>query len=203
MAKKPMPKIGVDMFHYFPVVDDGKQTTYGEAKALPGSVNIGFSVDSSSAKFFADNGPYATGVDTGDMKLSLECADVPPAVLSEWMGAEYNGGLFEFEQVEEKAFGVAYRIKKAGGGYRYIRLYSGQFTMPDQNGETKAGSTNFQTSTVEFSAIKRTSDGKVYAMLDDDDESLPADITPQKIQEEWFKDLNWKPDVSTDEPTGE
>lgn len=194
--QQPVPKIGVDELHYFPINSDSKEELdYGESVWVQGSVNIGFGFNSSVDVFDADNGAYAVTPVLGEQTVGIEGADFTTEMISEWIGADYEYGLMTFEEVKPKYFGIAWRVKKSDGSYRYIRAYKGMFSMPDQNAQTAvSGSVNYQTSSIEFKAVKSNFAGTTFSILDDNDPRLPDGVTPAVIKEQWFKDLSWKPE---------
>ncbi len=196
-TNEPMPKTGVDRLHYFKLEEDtSRSLTYGEGIEVEGLVKIGFSVQSRVETFYADNVPYTTNVSTGELMASVEGADFTPAVLSDWQGNSYENGLFTFLTAETRYFGLAWRIQKSNGAYRYVRLYKGLFSIPNQDGQTATnGTIHYQTANITFSGVVTRHNKQAFAILDDDDPHLPAGVTKEMIEENWFRDPAWVPEA--------
>ncbi len=187
------PMIGVDMFHYAHVDSDiiGDKTTYKPSKRVPGQVSAGFNPNSSIATFYADNGPYESAAQTGNLQVDLDMADLPPSLLAEFNGGSYKDGLYEPVNTKYPDLAVAYRIKKANGHYRYYWFYKGKITTPSSAAETQKENVTYQSSKFIYSAVNRLSDGKPYRVLDTDDPNLKEGLTPEIIEQVWFEDPNW------------
>lgn len=194
---KPMPTIGVDRYTFFPLTTDelGQEPVYGEAVHLPGTVEIAPSDSGQTDVFDADNGAYYSDSFTDSMGHEITNADIPPEVDAMWRGLTLNNGLLEVSGDEVAPyFGVAWRIAKAGGGYRYVRYYKGTYGFASSVGGTtkpSQGASEKQTSTATYTAVKRLSDGRTYAYIDDN--QLPEGVTKETLETEWFSDMTWEP----------
>ena len=49
---------------------------------------------------------------------------------------------------------IGFRTLKSNGNYRYVWLYKGRFSDPEDNNETKADSINFQSDTIKGQFVK-------------------------------------------------
>lgn len=194
MANQPMPKIGVDYFHYSPVIYDSPEgSVYASAVRVTGQTAASYAPNSASNPFYADNGTYVSDTSLANQEVSLTLADVPPNIFSDMIGGDYNGALSIGSSFAAKERGVLYRIKMSGGAYRYMRFWKGTFTLPEIAAATQGESIEYQTSELMYSAI--TAQGKEYfvQMVDDDDPNvLDMGITPE-ILEEKIVDFNWDP----------
>ena len=194
----PLPTIGVDKYTFMPLTADTAETlTYGEAQSLPGTVQLSPTDSGGAAVFDADNGPYEATAYTERRGHEIINADIPPEVDAAWRGLEIKNGLLEISgDTKTVYFGVAWRILKADGSYRYARFYKGIYTFASNlGGKTKPsqGAVENQTAKAEFVAMKRIHDDKIYAYIDEGD--IPENMTREVFEEEWFSDLTWEPEV--------
>lgn len=194
--RKPLPTIGVDKYTFFPVTEDtAEETIYGTAYSLPGTVEIAPTDAGGSDVFDADNGPYDVSTYIEKMGHEITNADIPPEVDAMWRGLERTDGLLEVGGENKTVyFGVAWRIKKSNGKYRYIRYYKGSYSFASNvGGKTTAssGAPEKQTAKATYTAVQCASNDKYYAYIDEED--LPEGVTAATLLEKWFSDMNWKP----------
>ena len=91
-------------------------------------------------------------------------------------------------------FGVAWRILKSDGSYRYVRYYKGSYSFASNvGGKTKpsSGSIDKQTAKATYTAVQRDFDNNYYAYFDESD--LPSNITRDEFENKWFTDMNYYP----------
>lgn len=196
-TRKPLPTIGVSMYTYFPVMKDDKDgTTYGTAVSLPGTTQISPSDTGGNAVFDADDGAYESVAYLENIGHELTNADVPPKVDADWRGlTQAENGLVTVADTKTPYFGVAWRVQKSDGSYRYVRYYKGSYAFASNvGGQTKpsTGAPEFQTATVTFTAVKRDSDGAYYAYIDEAD--FPEGVTRETFETEWFSDMDYAPE---------
>lgn len=194
---KPMPSIGVDMYHFAKVSTDvrGEKTTYETPIALPGTVEIAPTDSGNVSTFDADNGVYTSTPYIEKMGHDITNADIPPGIDAIWRGlALKDGGVEVNGTVDTPKFAVMWRILKSDGSYRYVRYYKGVYSFASNvGGKTKpsSGSVDHQTAKATFTAEQRMSDGKSYYYVDDN--NLPEGVSKETIAEKWFTDPNWYP----------
>lgn len=201
MAKdrKPTTTIGVDKYFYFPITTDtSEETTYGEAKQLKGLVEIAPTDEGGSEVFDADNGAYETTSYIEKIGHEITNADIPPAVDAEWRGLTLkNGGVEVGSNTKQAYFGVAWRVLKADGTYRYIRYYKGSYSFASNvGGKTKpsSGAPEHQTAKATYTAVQRESDGAYFYYVDEAD--LPTGVQKETLEEKWFSNMSWYPTES-------
>ena len=198
-TRKPLPTIGVDKYYYFPIkADTATETTYGDAKPLPGLVEIAPTDTGGSDTFDADNGAYSTTNYIEKMGHEITNADIPPNVEAEWRGLTLkNGGVEVGGDTKTVYFGVAWRVLKQDGTYRYVRYYKGSYSLASNvGGKTKpsSGAPESQTAKATYTAVKRDSDEAYYYVLDEAD--LPTGVTKSTLEDKWFSDMSWYPIAS-------
>lgn len=196
MTKKPLPTIGVDKYTFFNVISDTAEgITYGEAVSLKGVVEIAPTDAGGSDIFDADNGAYEAASYIEKIGHEITNADIPPEVDAAWRGITPKNGIVEVgNDTKTVYFGVAWRILKSDGTYRYVRYYKGAYSFASNvGGRTKpsSGSPEKQTAKATYSAVQRESDGMYYAYFDESD--LPSGITKEIFEENWFSDLTYYP----------
>lgn len=196
--KKPLPTIGVDKYTFFNVIsDDTDGTVYGDGVNLKGIVEIAPTDAGGSDTFDADNGAYETTSYIEKLGHEITNADIPPEVDAAWRGISLKKGVVEVgNDTATVYFGVAWRILKSDGSYRYVRYYKGSYSFASNvGGKTKpsSGSIDKQTAKAVFTAVQRDFDNNYYAYFDESD--LPEGITKAELEEKWFTDMNWYPTV--------
>ena len=195
--KKPLPTIGVDKYTFFNVLSDTEEgTEYGEAVSLPGTVEIAPTDAGGTDVFDADNGAYETTSYIENIGHEITNADIPPEVDALWRGIEQKSGVVEIgDAVSTVYFGVAWRILKSDGTYRYVRYYKGSYSFASNTGgktRPSSGSIERQTANATYTAVKRSYDDNYYAYIDEAD--IPAGVTREEFEKEWFSDMNYYPD---------
>lgn len=196
--KKPLPTIGVDKYTFFNVVsDDESGTVYGDGINLKGIVEIAPTDAGGADTFDADNGAYETTSYIEKLGHEITNADIPPEVDAAWRGLELKNGVVEVgNDTSTVYFGVAWRIMKSDGSYRYVRYYKGSYSFASNvGGKTKpsSGSIDKQTAKATYTAVQRDFDNNYYAYFDES--NLPSEITKEELEEKWFSDMNWYPGV--------
>lgn len=199
MTKKPLPTIGVDKYTFFKVESDTESgVTYGDPVHLKGVVEISPTDAGGSDIFDADNGAYEAASYIEKIGHEITNADIPPEVDAAWRGITMKDGVVEVgNDTKTVYFGVAWRILKSDGTYRYVRYYKGAYSFASNvGGKTKpsSGSPEKQTAKASYNAVQRDFDGLYYGYFDESD--LPAGVTKETLEENWFKDLLYYPQAS-------
>lgn len=196
MTKKPLPTIGVDKYTFFKLTSDtGEGAVYGEANSLAGTVEISPTDTGGSDVFDADNGAYESSAYIEKIGHDITNADIPPEVDAMWRGIERKNGVVEVgSDINTVYFGVAWRVLKSDGSYRYVRYYKGSYSFASNvGGKTKPSSGNIdrQTAKASYTALQRDCDNKYYAYFDEAD--LPSGTTKDEFEAKWFTDMNYYP----------
>lgn len=195
--KKPLPTIGVDKYTFFNVISDTEEETeYGSAVSLPGTVEISPTDAGGTDVFDADNGAYETTSYIENIGHEITNADIPPEVDAAWRGLTMKNGVVEVGgAVSTVYFGVAWRILKSDGTYRYVRYYKGSYSFASNTGgktRPSSGSIERQTATATYTAVKRFSDDNYYAYIDESD--LPESVSRETFETQWFSDMGYYPE---------
>ena len=195
--KKPLPTIGVDKYTFFNVLSDKEDgTEYGEEVSLPGTVEIAPTDAGGTDVFDADNGAYETTSYIENIGHEITNADIPPEVDVIWRGLEQKNGVVEVgDAVSTVYFGVAWRILKSDGTYRYVRYYKGSYSFASNTGgktRPSSGSIDRQTASATYTVVKRNYDDNYYAYIDEAD--IPKATSREDFEKEWFSNMSYYPD---------
>ena len=191
-TRRPLPTIGVDKYTYFPLTTDtASAVAYGEAVSFPGTVEISPTDNGANETFDADNGAYETFSYIETMGHEITNADIPPEVEAAWRGLQMkNGGVEIGVETEVPYFGVAWRILKSNGKYRYVRYYKGKYGFASNvGGKTKPsdGAPEAQTAKAKYTAVKRNNDDQIMFYIDEDE--LPQGWERATIEYQFFTDM--------------
>lgn len=202
---KGLPFIGLDMFHYAILTSDEKgKTEYEEPVHIPNVVEAGFNPNSSNEVFFADNGPAASYSQIGAPEIAVNIGDLPPKDYAAIMGTKYSKGQIRYSNdANPPEIAIGYRRLKTNGEYRFLWFYKGKFALPEENGQTKNDSVEFQTQEITFTGLRRISDGDIFTRIDSDDETLPESLNKEKLTQDFFADVNYSTDEDESEQTEE
>lgn len=196
MSKRPLPTIGVDKYTFFEVLADGTDgVKYGAAYSLPGTVQISPSDSGGSEAFDADNGIYEVETYIEKMGHEIENADITPEVDAIWRGLDrVNGAVLVGKMTGTKYFGVAWRILKSDGSYRYVKYFKGSYSFASNvGGKTKPsdGAPGKQTAKAVFTAVQRTYDDGIYMYVDQNDVEFGNEYTDiNEFETAWFTDMS-------------
>jgi phi13 family phage major tail protein len=200
---KPTPVIGVDKYTFFEVTSDTADgVAYGAPYSLPGTVQISPSDSGGSDTFDADNGAYVVDTYLEDLGHEIENADVPPEVDAMWRGLELKNGALIVDGLPKTVyFGVAWRLLKADGTYRYVKYFKGAYSLPSNvGGKTKpsSGASEKQTAKSTYTAVKRDYDNRVYMYIDQSDIVIKSGASSsdkntfaslEAFEDKWFSDM--------------
>ncbi|MED1603054.1 major tail protein [Alkalihalophilus marmarensis] len=182
-----MPTIGLrDIYVAKILTDDEGGTTYDTPKRVGKAITANMQNQFNTADLRADDGVAETAESRGVTTVALNTDDLSPEVQSYMLGKKINndGVLIDSEDDRPPYVALMFRSEKANGAYRHVVLYKGKFTPPDQNYETKQETPAFQTPTVNGRFLRRQSDNKIGAQVDEDQEGLDTSII-----DNWFNDV--------------
>ena len=188
------PLVGLDMFHYAPVLTDSTGgTTYDTPVHVINITAANINFNSDIATFFADDGPREVTSQVGEVDLEINIADLPPDDYAFLIGATHVDGVVDYTSTAiAPEVAVGFRAKKSSGAYRYLWLSKGKFGVPNAEHQTKEGSVNFQPQTIKGKFMARISDDKIIRRTDSDDTTLPVGVN---LLADWFDDPDHLPAV--------
>ena len=156
-------------------VDTETEHTYGDLQLVAGAIEASVTPDNADPDIL-----YADDIEFADPQVSfkLKMADIP-LTIQEMLFAHViddNGVLIRTAQDKPPYFAVGFKSEKSNGKYRYVWLYKVRAKPLTENFATKEGNTiNRQTPEVEFTAIKRTHDGRYQAVADEGEGGFTAE----------------------------
>lgn len=173
---------------YFAIIesDDETGTVYDTPERMGGAMTANVQPAFNSADLRADDGVVATAESQGVTTVVVNTDDLSPEVEAKVLGREVNsdGVLIESEDDRAPYLALMFRAEKANGAYRYTVLYKGKFTPPEKNYETKQETPAFQTPTINGRFLRRDSDKRRGAQVDEDGKNVKTGVI-----DNWFKDV--------------
>ncbi len=152
--------------------------TYGDLQLLAGAIEASVTPDNADPDIlYADDIEFDTLYPDPEISFKLKMADIP-LTIQEMLFAntvDDNGVLIRTAQDKPPYFAVGFKSEKSNGKFRFVWLYKVRAKPLTENFATKEGNTvNRQTPEVEFTAIKRTHDGRYQAVADEDENGFTA-----------------------------
>ena len=112
-----------------------------------------------------------------ELTFTTKMADIPLAIQEQIFGNQLddNGVLIRTSTDKPPYFAVGFKSEKSNGKFRFVWLYKVRAKPLTENYATKEGTTiNRQTGEVEWTAIKRTKDGRYQAVADEGENGFTA-----------------------------
>lgn len=202
-ARRPAPKIGVDMLYWARLIkDDGEGTAYDMPIRLEGLSSLGYDPSVQSAAYDADDGTYVSYSADGTTSVTIKVADLLPENYALLLGLARDGntGVIEEGIADNAPEGaIGFRSQKSDGSYRFVWVLKGKFAKGAENYATKSGSgIDFNERELTFTALNRIYDGKKRRQLDSDDPLIPAGVTVETLAdagEGWFSNPDFVPEA--------
>ena len=152
-------RIGCDHLVYAPMTTEDTATTppvYGEVVNAPGVMSININPNGSLETLFADDGPMETASTLGKIDVEIQKNELTTQNKADLLGHEIdaNGAVVYGDSDVPPHVAIGFRTLKSNGKYRYVWLYKGKFTEPEDANETKGDSINFQSDTISGQFMK-------------------------------------------------
>lgn len=146
-------RIGCDNLVYAPMTteDTAEQApVYGEVVRAIGVMSLNINPNGAQETLFADDGPMETASTMGKIDVEIQKAELTPQNKADLLGHQFDskGGLVYADSDVAPWHAIGFRTLKSNGNYRYVWLYKGKFTEPEDANETKGDSINFQSDTI-------------------------------------------------------
>lgn len=171
-AHKASSTIGLKNMVIAPITKDEEDgTTYGAIQKVAGSIEATITPENADPDVqYADDIEYDVVYPDPELTFKTKLADVPLAVQKMIFGnrIDSNGVLLRGATDKPPYFAVGFKSEKADHTFRYVWLYKVRAKPMSEEYGTKEGATiNRKTPEVEWTAIKRTSDGEYQAVADE------------------------------------
>lgn len=163
-------RIGCDHLVYALMTTEDSATqapTYGPVKSAIGVMSLNINPNGSQETLFADDGPMETASTLGKIEVEIQKAQLTTENKADLLGhtVDSRGALVYSDNDVAPWVAIGFRTLKSNGNYRYVWMYKGKFTEPEDNNETKGDSINFQNDTIsgQFAKLNKeyTVGGKV------------------------------------------
>ena len=161
------------------LTDTDEGHTYGDLQLMAGAIEASVTPDNADPEVqFADDTEFDTLYADPEVSFKLKMADIPLAIQGMLFAnvVDDNGVLIRTAQDKPPYFAIGFKSEKSDGKFRYVWLYKVRAKPLTENFATKEGKTiNRQTPEVEFTAIKRTHDGRYQAVADEGENGFTAE----------------------------
>lgn len=146
-------KIGCDNLVYAPMTTEDTAEAapvYGEVVKAPGVMHVNINPNGSQETLFADDGPMETASTLGKIDVEIQKNELTTQNKADLLGHQIdsNGAIVYGDSDVPPWVAIGFRTLKSNGKYRYIWLYKGKFSEPEDQNETKGDSINFQSDTI-------------------------------------------------------
>jgi len=123
---------------------------YGAVVKAPGVMSVNINPNSSTETLFADDGPMEVASTLGNVDVEIQKNELTTQNKADLLGHEIdnNGAIVYGDSDVSPWVAIGFRTLKSNGKYRYVWLYKGKFSEPEDNNETKGDSINFQSDTI-------------------------------------------------------
>ena len=172
--------VGLKNMVIAPVTADTETaTTYGELQRVAGAIEATITPENNDPdiQYFDDVEGDVLYPDP-ELTFKTKLADLP-LIVQEMIFSnkiDDNGVLIRTANDKPGYFAVGFMSEKANGTYRYVWLFKVRAKPVTETYATKEGtSINRQTGEVEWTAIKRTSDGRYQAVADEGENGFTAE----------------------------
>lgn len=172
--------VGLKNMVIAPVTADTEEsTTYGELQKVAGAIEATITPENNdpNVQYFDDVEGDVLYPDP-ELTFTTRLADLP-LIIQEMIFSnkiDDNGVLIRTASDKPGYFAVGFMSEKANGKYRYVWLFKVRAKPVTETYATKEGTTiTRQTGEVEWTAIKRTSDGCYQAIADEGESGFTAE----------------------------
>ncbi len=172
--------VGLKNMVIAPVTADTEtSTTYGDLQRVAGAIEATITPENNDPdiQFFDDVEGDVLYPDP-ELTFKTKLADLP-LIVQEMIFSnkiDDNGVLIRTANDKPGYFAVGFMSEKANGTYRYVWLFKVRAKPVTETYATKEGtSVTRQTGEVEWTAIKRTSDGRYQAVADEGENGFTAE----------------------------
>lgn len=174
-----MAVTGVSKLYYAPLtVDDQTSLTYDTPVYLPGIKEIGIVPKQNTEKLWAENKLWDQDTTLDEVEVTINRTDLSSAEEAALLGQTRatEGGVYASDTDVAPYIALLAEADKRNKEKRYIVLYKGKFSLPEDNAKTKEGKTEFQTPTIKGIFQTTINNSMWRYKVDSDDPDCPTDI---------------------------
>lgn len=152
-------RIGCDHLVYAIMQTEDTATSapvYSAVKSAIGVMHVNINPNASQETLFADDGPMETATTLGKIDVEIQKNELTAENKADLLGhtIDANGGVVFGDSDVPPFVAIGFRSLKSNGKYRYVWLYKGKFTDPEDQNETKGDGINFQADTIKGQFVK-------------------------------------------------
>ena len=152
--------------------------TYGALQLLAGAIEATVTPNNTDPDVqYADDNEFDVLYPDPELAFKLKLADIPLTIQEMIFGNQIDdkGVLIRTAQDKPPYFACGFMSEKSNHKYRYVWLYKCRAKPVTETYSTKEGDkVTRQTGEVEFTAIKRTHDGRYQAVADEGENAFDA-----------------------------
>ena len=203
-------RIGCDSLVYAIMTTEDSAASapvYGAVKAAPGVMHVNINPNGSVETAFFDDGPGDSAATLGKIEVEIQKNVLTAENKADLLGHELdgNGATVYADSDVPPWVAIGFRTLKSNGKYRYVWLYKGRFSDPEDNSETKGDSISFQSDTIKGQFVKlayaHTVNGKAKRCWKYEIDSDTATAS-QATMDAWFTSVQTPSGAQTPAPTG-
>jgi phi13 family phage major tail protein len=158
--------------------DTEESTTYDALQKVAGAIEASITPDNSDPDIlYYDDIEGDVLYPDPELAFKTKLADLPLTIQEMIFSHKIddNGVLIRTASDKPRYFAVGFMSQKANGKYRYVWLFKVRAKPVTENYQTKEGKTiTRQTGEIEWTAIKRISDGRYQAVADEGENGFDA-----------------------------
>ena len=158
--------------------DTEESTTYDALQRVAGAIEASITPENSDPDImYYDDAEGDVLYPDPELAFKTKLADLPLTIQEMIFSHKIddNGVLIRTAADKPGYFAVGFMSEKANGKYRYVWLYKVRAKPVTENYQTKEGKTiTRQTGEIEWTAIKRISDGRYQAVADEGENGFDA-----------------------------
>ena len=160
-------------------VDTEETLTYGDLQLVAGAIEATITPENADPDVqYADDIEFDVLYPDPELSFNTRMADIPLTIQEMIFGnkVDENGVLVRTASDRPPYYAVGFKSEKSDGTYRYVWLYKVRAKPVTESYATKEGTTvTRQTGEVQWTAIKRTHDGRYQAVADEGQNGFTAE----------------------------
>jgi phi13 family phage major tail protein len=182
MAKAGTVGLSNVMYSVITYGTDGT-ATYGTPKKLAPAIDAKIAQATDAQVQYADDAAVDIMTADGEITVDFTGTDLTTDVLKDILGkqTDTNGVMLSSAHDLPPYVALMFKSRKGNGKYRYVCLYKGKFTQPDENYATKQGKADVQNAAITGTFVARDDDDFMKARVDEDDT-----VVIPSVLDAWF-----------------
>lgn len=164
-------RVGLKNLHYAILnSDDSTGVSYQTPKSLPLIQTAKLKPKTSVVVNYADDGAAESATSFSEIEVEVDLANIPISDQANLLGHSYSGGAIIRKTTDVAPYvAIGFESKKSNGKNRYVWIYKGRFTVPEEDYQTEQDKISFNPSKIMATFIKRDYDSAVDVIVDEED----------------------------------